>query len=121
MQDTTAAYWAGYLDGEGCYRIVDGLPRIEVITTHKKTLEVLQLIAGGKIYGGKRSIGSRNWRPQFRWQISGQVAVEFMKWIRRFSIEKLPQIDLILSYWEGGVDDEDAVRQLRNLKLERSA
>lgn len=115
-------YWAGYLDGEGCFRLIGGgSPRIEVTSCHKRTLELLRDTFGGAVATAKRPSAPFHHKPAWRWQIGGVWALEVMNAVCKHSVEKAEQIELILDYClkhKGNL--EGTMKKLSELKREHS-
>lgn len=116
-------YWAGYLDGEGCFRLISkGSPRIEVSSCHRRTLELLRDTYGGAVASAKpRPNGRDHHKPVWRWQIGGVWALEVMAAVLEHSVEKREQIELILDFClkhEGDLDQ--TMKKLSELKREHS-
>lgn len=116
-------YWAGYLDGEGCFRLISrGSPRIEVSSCHKRTLELLRDTFGGAVASSKPRPGKpHHHKPVWRWQIGGVWALDVMNAILDHSIEKREQIEVILDFClKDGGDYEQTMKKLSDLKREHS-
>lgn len=115
-------YWAGYLDGEGCFRLVNnGSPRIEVSSCHKRTLELLRDTFGGAVASSKRPGAPYHHKPVWRWQIGGVWALEVMNAVLEYSVEKREQIEVILDFCLKHEGDRDqTMKKLSELKREHS-
>ena len=115
-------YWAGYLDGEGCFRLIGGgSPRIEVTSCHKRTLELLRDTFGGAVATAKRPSAPFHHKPAWRWQIGGVWALEVMNAVCKHSVEKAEQIELILDYrLKHKRNLEGTMKKLSELKREHS-
>lgn len=96
MLDTDIAYAAGFFDGEGCISISkNGAVDIRVTNTAKNVLIKLQSIFGGSITNRTQKAN----KTQYAYSFYGENAIEFIKLIRPYLIDKLPQADAILEYY----------------------
>ncbi len=91
---TNVAYYAGYIDGEGCFDTSNNSPRIRVNNTYPKVLYELK-----KFYGGTvryRTPTSATSRPYFVWRIQGKLALEACRSLIPFLREKKEQALILL-------------------------
>lgn len=96
MTDTDIAYAAGFFDGEGCISISkNGAVDIRVTNTAKNVLVRLQAIFGGSITNRTQKAN----KTQYAYSFYGENAVEFIKLIKPYLIDKLPQAEAVLEYY----------------------
>jgi hypothetical protein len=97
MQEIDIAYAAGFFDGEGCITISkNGAVDVRVVNTSKKVLLKLQSIFGGSITNRTQKIN----KTQYAYSFYGENAIEFIKLIKPYLIDKLSQAETILEYYE---------------------
>lgn len=103
--NTTYAYTAGIIDGEGCVRIAkikkknplhstQYLLRVSVKMTDLPLLEWLKLQWGGNIYKKKLVPGRKQ---QWDWVIQAKAARDVLSLIRPYTMVKSQQIDVAMS------------------------
>jgi hypothetical protein len=112
LQPTELAWLAGFLDGEGCFRLAPG-PRIQLSNTHMGTLEEIQDTWGGKI----RYVTPANpaHRPWGQWQLDGDSALALCEAVLPYLHEKAAQVHLLVAYRALPRYSHDAtVRGIRN-------
>ena len=97
------AYLAGFFDGEGCiamrannrcqtYRMT-----VDITSSCRAVLEQFQIRFGGSVHPVRRFVN----KPLFQWQLNGRAAIlVFLRAIRPFAIEKLPQVEAALQWQE---------------------
>ena len=92
---TDLAWLAGFLDGEGCFRLCPG-PRVQVSNTHLETIERLQDTWGGRI----RYVDPEKpeHRPCAQWQIDGNAALALCEAVLPYLHEKAAQVHLLITY-----------------------
>lgn len=96
MLDTDIAYAAGFFDGEGCISISkNGAVDIRVTTTAHNVLVKLQSVFGGTITQRIQRVNKK----QYAYSFYGENAIEFIKIIKPYLIDKLPQAEAILEYY----------------------
>jgi hypothetical protein len=96
MLDTDIAYAAGFFDGEGCISISkNGAVDVRVTNTAKNVLIKLQSIFGGSIADRAQKAN----KVQYAYSFYGENAIEFIKLIKPYLIDKLPQAEAILEYY----------------------
>lgn len=96
MTETDIAYAAGFFDGEGCITISkNGAVDIRVTNTAKNVLIRLQNIFGGSITNRTQRAN----KTQYTYSFYGENAIEFIKLIKPYLIDKLPQAEAILEYY----------------------
>jgi hypothetical protein len=89
------AYAAGFIDGEGCFRIEsNGAVAIRVVNTHRPTLEFLQGLLGGSVAARKQRIN----KPQYLWAVYGDNALSATELLLPYLREKRPQAELLVTY-----------------------
>lgn len=97
MQDTDIAYAAGFFDGEGCISITkNGAVDVRIINTANNVLVRLQSLFGGSITERSQRVNKK----QYAYSFYGQDAIEFIKTLKPYLLEKLPQAETILEYYE---------------------
>jgi hypothetical protein len=94
------AYFAGFVDGEGCIGFGKTrksiFPRVLVTNTNIEILQMLQQKYGGDIR--KLSKQKSNWKTGFYWRVSWVRALEFLEDIRPYLILKARQADTIFAW-----------------------
>ena len=88
-------YYAGFLDGEGCFT-VDGTPRVYASNTHLPSLLNLQKQFGGKVR--TKCAAQGNSREQFEWYIYGVGAIHVCKTLLPHLREKQAQAALMINH-----------------------
>jgi hypothetical protein len=97
MTETDIAYAAGFFDGEGCIMVAkNGAIDVRITNTSKQVLLKLQAVFGGKI--GDRSQKAN--KTQYSYCFYGENAIKFIKILKPYLVEKLPQAETILEYYE---------------------
>lgn len=100
------AYAAGAIDCDGTIGYIGRNPRtvVSLGNTNPAIPEWLQERFGGAVYeqpAGKGIRGTHpNWKGLQTWMISGMAAVEFLKKIRPWLIQKQAQADLVIEATE---------------------
>lgn len=107
--ETEAAYWAGFIDGEGCISIYkhfnkDGFHKspsyriqVGVATTNEEIMNKLSKFAGhGKIT--RRIFKRENQRDAFYWACRGDLAMIFLKKILPYLKLKVEQAKLCIEF-----------------------
>jgi hypothetical protein len=104
--ETLEAYFAGLLDGEGCFQLEKrpsrpgGVrPTIEMNMTCEKTIRALNDRFPGRIT--TRTPRNANWQPQWRWKVQDKSARAVVKAIRPYVITKREVVEQFVEYWEG--------------------
>ncbi len=96
MLDIDLAYTAGFFDGEGCISISkNGAVDLRIVNTAKNVLLKIQSIFGGSITDRSQKVNKR----QYAYSIYGSNAIEFLKLIRPYLVDKAKQADTILEYY----------------------
>ena len=124
---------AGLFDGEGCVSVIIRKKKgyeyhqldMRINMTAYKVLEAVQSTYGGNLAELNRSSAKPHHKRQWQWYCQGKVALEILKRILPYSIEKREQIDLAVRFQtahELGLPfDRDRVRrQLKWLKEDTS-
>ena len=97
VSDVDLAYAAGFFDGEGCIMIAkNGAIDVRITNTALNVLQKLQSTFGGNIGNRAQTVNKK----QSAYGFYGDNAIEFIKKIKPFLIEKLPQAETILEYYE---------------------
>ena len=91
------AYLAGYLDGEGCFRVAN-TPVVSVANTYPYTLISLQQYFGGNIRLQDKSKGSH--RTCYEWSVCGDNARACISTIIPYLWEKRPQAELLIEMFK---------------------
>ena len=94
---TELAYIAGYLDGEGCFRVAN-TPIVCVANTYPYTLLGLQRLFGGTIRCRVRGDGKH--RTQYEWTVCGDDARNCISVVRPYLWEKRLQADMLLEMFK---------------------
>jgi hypothetical protein len=97
LTPTELAYFAGYLEGEGCFTVNSRSPRVCVGTTYPGAILRLH-----EAFGGGTSDRPRNeprCRPQFEWYIYGQKAIDVCKQLMPYLDEKRPQAEAMIAWY----------------------
>lgn len=97
MKETDIAYAAGFFDGEGCISIANnGSVDVRITNTSKEVLLKLESIFGGSITNRAQKVN----KTQYAYSFYGENAINFLKILKPYLIEKSPQVDTILEYYE---------------------
>lgn len=100
----TAAWCAGFFDGEGCVYTIKGHGRttrnikVSIANTNRQSLERFKNLFGGSLCLRKKATG--NQKPCYQWCTSVGKAEQFLRTILPFSVVKAPQIKLALKIRE---------------------
>lgn len=95
-------YVAGIVDGEGCIGMDKHrnwstfTPYVMVGNTDPTLIEWLLDTFGGTCYVIQQR---KNWKPSFRWELTGYAFIPFLQTIRPYLKLKGRQADLILAFW----------------------
>lgn len=110
----TDAYFAGYIDADGCVRFSSGTPRIEVKSVFPWVLHQLQDRFGGSV----TKINEEGERSFYRWAISGQRAQMALIQLEPHLIVKRAQAALVIQAcrMEPGAYRDGVVAQISALK-----
>jgi hypothetical protein len=100
MDDVSAAWAAGFFEGEGSFRLNNGrTPSLQANQVDREPLERLQRILGGTLNGpygpyGKNTGGRK---PYYYWQVTGEEAKAAMRRMEPYlSVRRLFQWEAIL-------------------------
>lgn len=97
VEQTDIAYAAGFFDGEGCISITkNGAVDVRISNTAKNVLVRLQKNFGGSITNRTQKIN----KTQYAYSLYGDEAIEFIKTIKPYLLDKLPQADTMLEYYQ---------------------
>lgn len=110
----TDAYFAGYLDADGCVRFSDGTPRIEVAGVFPWVLDEFADRYGGTV---SRTSGEGE-RPFYRWRLSGWNAALALQSMGPHLIVKRVQAELVLRAYAlpPGPERDGIAAQIKALK-----
>lgn len=96
LSETQRAYWAGFLDGEGCFRINNGsTAEVSVSNTFSAALHELQAAFGGHV---AKKLPRLNRRPCFQWRVQGEEARECVLDVEPYLFEKRRQAAILLIF-----------------------
>lgn len=113
ISDTTWAYLAGLIDGEGTVKITSKLrhygyryyqPRICVTNTKMALLDYCKDNFGGFIYISAKGTSKRN--VAYRWSLSGDRAVTVLKALLPYLVIKKNQADIVIKFRESGLTND---------------
>jgi len=91
------AYAAGFFDGEGCISIAkNGAVDIRITNTAKNVLIKFQNLFGGTIGNRTQKVN----KTQYAYCLYGENAIDFINLIKPYLVEKLPQAETIIEYYE---------------------
>jgi len=97
MRDIDIAYAAGFFDGEGCISISkNGAVDIRITNTAKNVLVKFQNLFGGTIGNRTQKVN----KTQYAFCLYGENAIDFINLLKPYLVEKLPQAETILEYYE---------------------
>lgn len=115
-------YFAGFLDGEGCFRWAcsrpghnGGTPRICISNTYRPILDLYQQRFGGTVILKQKA--TKKWRTCFEWYCTGDSARACIRATLPYLLEKQEQARLVLqasevhSLWRG-----DFIQRIKDLK-----
>jgi hypothetical protein len=118
MSNLTAAYIAGFVDGEGYLSIVPYhhsvsnkiyyKTNIKVANTNKEIIEWLKAEFGGWIYVRKFA-SDKNYKDAYCWQMSGKNSIDFLMGIQPYLRIKRRQCELLL--------EKSRIESSRNMKV----
>ena len=127
----TIEYLAGFFDGEGSIGIYwsngssdtryksghkngSWIRSVSVVNTYRPILETFQSHFGGRI---GQIIKDPKYKPCFQWQIGSKFGIKTcLDELKPHLIEKREQAKLMLLACEGLMNEEDAAKQLKELK-----
>jgi hypothetical protein len=131
MKTISDQYMAGLFDGEGCVSVILRRSKgheyhqldVRIAMTSEAVLQAVQRTFGGNISAREKRLSHH--KQSWQWYCQGQVALEVLRRIRPFLIEKRAQADLAMRFEiakERGLSfDHDRVRrQLQWLKQDTS-
>jgi LAGLIDADG endonuclease len=100
-------YLAGFFDGEGCVSIyIVKNPKYQchvrtvIVNTNKEILQAINQQFSGYLQVDRFNNPEKPWKPFTQLHFQGERAIEFLTFIRPFSIIKKRQIDLAFEFWE---------------------
>lgn len=97
MNEIDIAYAAGFFDGEGCISIAkNGSVDVRIVNTSKAVLVKLQALLGGSITDRAQKVN----KTQYAYSLYGEQAIEFLRILSPYLVEKLPQANTVLEYYE---------------------
>ena len=88
--------FAGFLDGEGCIRVQDGVVVVEVTTCSLPSLQELREVFGGNLRRRKKRASHH--RRQWTWSVRGAEACVALIVCEEFLREKRAQAAVALAY-----------------------
>lgn len=97
------AYLAGIVDGEGCIGLYRNkgartlILQFQIQMVDRRAMDIARFLYGGNVVrcAGQSSVK----RPTWRWGVTGDRCVNFLKDILPFSVLKQTHIRLALDYW----------------------
>jgi hypothetical protein len=95
MNKSTARYYAGFLDGEGCFTMHRNSPRVYASNTHLPSLNRLRDQFGGTVRD--RGVGDGERRQMFEWYVYGDSAINVCKQLLPHLREKQAQAALLIN------------------------
>lgn len=96
MKESDIAYAAGFFDGEGCISISkNGAVDVRITNTAKNVLVRLQTLFGGSITNRTQKVN----KTQYAYSLYGEEAIKFITILKPYLIDKKPQADTILEYF----------------------
>lgn len=100
---TEIAYISGFFDGEGCVRIKQANQRgnsyyviAHITNTNKEILEKVKGLFNGQIRTQEKGVN----KTIYNWSLSSSEAVEFLRTLSPFLIEKKKQSELAIWFHE---------------------
>lgn len=94
LTPTELAYFAGFLDGEGCFAYY-GSPRLTAVNTYLPVLKELQVAFGGT-WMMRATRKSTDHRTCYSWSVHGDTAVKTISALLPYLREKRGQAQLVL-------------------------
>jgi hypothetical protein len=106
IKDTTLAYLAGMIDGDGYITInrsdragkIYHAPQVGIAGTRREPHDLAASLWGGKV--GCYYPTNTAHRPQFQWSRQGAQAAEIIKLLQPFLLIKIEHAWLALNLWE---------------------
>lgn len=96
MTEADAAYFAGFIDGEGCIFISKAHNLVLTATnTHKGVIDKFLNVIGGSV---KIRPQRQRQREVFRWQVNGQRALMFLEKIFPYLVVKKQEAELAMNF-----------------------
>lgn len=92
------AYMAAYIDGEGCIRINNRCPAVEISNTFPNTLLMFQDLFGGRIRKMKSRFMSKN-RTCWHYCVYGKKAIRLLEKLIPYLREKREQARVLLKWF----------------------
>ena len=90
-------YYAGFLDGEGCFSVNGGTPRVYVSNTHLPSLDNLKTMYGGRV--SLRDKATETTRECYEWVVYGPTAIAVCKALLTDLREKQAQAALLINWY----------------------
>jgi hypothetical protein len=95
--ETELAYFAGYLDGEGCF-IYGNSPAVEISNTYPHTLVLFKGAFNGAV--SLKARGEGRTRTSYRYRVNGSNAIRLCRAVLPFLVEKRKQAELLIKMFD---------------------
>jgi hypothetical protein len=109
MKETDKAYIAGYMDGEGCFRFHHSSPEAGVKSCNPYPMQMIVGFFGGNIC--KLSKKTNRGKTVYQLRYYGEKAINFIKTIDKYLIEKKDQADAMIQLHELNIKLKQAKRK----------
>ena len=120
LTPTDLAYIAGYVDGEGCFRLSGTAPRFSLNNTYLPTLLWMKAHFGGSLRSIKKV--APHHRQAYEWELGVRSGIHsFIEDIYPYLREKAQQAELVLECMElprGDLRKVDIADELKAIKRE---
>jgi hypothetical protein len=93
VTDTELAYFAGFIDGEGCITNTNTSAYMKVAHTYLPVLQKLQEVFGGSL---SDHIDKSHKKKAWLWRVCGDEALQTLLALRPYLIEKQRQADIAI-------------------------
>jgi hypothetical protein len=97
LTDPELAYFAGYLDGEGCF-MYGNSPEVDISNTYPHTLMEFKAAFNGAV--ALKSRGEGRTRTSYRYRVSGSNAIRLCKAVLPYLKEKKSQAETLITMFE---------------------
>lgn len=108
------SYIAGYVDGEGCFRINNGTPALEATNTYPDFLFRLKRAFGGNVRRHKQKDFKH--RTTWRYALCGERALRLIRLLVPYLREKRPQAILVGRWSRERINRKQHFAELKRLK-----